>query len=324
MSSLWLITTYFNPLGWRSRRENYHTFRRHLDARLLTVSWSPEGNHEIEEGDADILIRVDGGDLMWQKERLINIGLTHLPDDCDLVGWVDCDILFQDPLWQQQAIDLLSNHEVIQLYGAVEHLKPGSPVDRSFQSIERRSSIIKDWEDCQDHALFLEQELRNRELRTSGLPPQDPQVPSYGFAWAAQRSWLEELGGLPDRAIVGSGDLVCAYALLGCMPDFADQMERLGLGRYCSNHTLNWAKQARASSPQTCHLEGIILHLHHGNLSDRSYIKRQFDLIRTGFQPDDHLELDPGGAWRFNAAAPAETRQMMARYFASRREDGHV
>ena len=106
MSSFWLITTYFNPLGWRSRRENYDIFRRHLDARLLTVSWSPDGDHELEVSDPDLLIRVDGGDLMWQKERLINIGLSHLPDDCNLVGWVDCDILSQDPLWQQQAIAL--------------------------------------------------------------------------------------------------------------------------------------------------------------------------------------------------------------------------
>lgn len=230
MSSLWLITTYFNPLGWRSRRDNYHTFRRHLDARLLTVSWSPEGNHELEEGDADILIRVDGGDLMWQKERLINIGLAHLPDDCDLVGWVDCDILFQDPLWQQQAIEALSGHEVIQLFGNVEHLKPNSPVDKSLQSNERRPSIIKDWANSQDQDLFLAQELRNRELRPSGRLDHDPQSPSNGFAWAAQRSWLAGLGGLPDRAIVGSGDLMCALSLLGCMQELAAQMERLGLG----------------------------------------------------------------------------------------------
>jgi hypothetical protein len=45
-------------------------------------------------------------------------------------------------------------------------------------------------------------------------------------------------------------------------------------------------------------------------------------LLRSGFLPDHHLELDPGGAWRFNDAAPPAIRELMAGYFASRREDG--
>jgi len=294
MSSLWLITTYFNPLGWRSRRDNYHTFRRHLDARLLTVSWSPEGNHELEEGDADILIRVDGGDLMWQKERLINIGLAHLPDDCDLVGWVDCDILFQEPSWQQQAIALLRAHQVIQAWCTAE-----DPNRQILDHLQMREALTKEGQ----------------------YSPQSDEH-SAGLAWAAQRTWLEAMGGLPDRAIIGGGARDLACALLGCWEAYAASMQRRGLGRYCSEQSRQWAQKAQSSAPHLGCLDGTILHLHHGDLVDRSYLQRQFDLLRTGFLPDGHLERDLAGAWRFNDAAPAQTRQLMAGYFRSRREDG--
>ena len=323
MSSLWLITSYFNPLGWRSRRENYDIFRRHLDARLLTVSWSPDGNHELEEGDADILIRVDGGDLMWQKERLINIGLTHLPDDCDLVGWVDCDILFRDPLWQQQATELLRDHEVIQLYGAVEYLKAGSPIDAGFRSSVRRPSMLQAWKSAEDPDRFLREDLTLREALTTVGPYSPMSIDSSpGFAWAARRSWLESLGGLPDRTIIGSGDLHVAYALLGCWEPFAAFMQRRGLSRYFSAELWRWAERARSTLARAGCLSGEILHLHHGELVHRSYLKRQFALLSTGFLPDEHLELDKSGVWRFNALTPLETRELMANYFASRREDG--
>jgi hypothetical protein len=290
---------------------------------LLTVSWSPEGNHELEEGDADILIRVNGGDLMWQKERLINIGLTHLPGDCDYVGWVDCDILFQDPLWQQKAIALLGNHQVIQLYGTVEYLKAGSPVDAGFHSSVQRSSMLHTWQSADDPSRHLRDDLQTWEQITADADynPKSSDS-SAGFAWAAQRSWLDAMGGLPDRTVMGSGDRHCAYALLGCWNEFAAYMQRCGLDRYCSEHSRQWAENAQATAPRLGSLDQSILHLHHGDLIHRSYMQRQFDLLRTGFLPDQHLELDAGGAWRFNDAAPTAIREVMARYFASRREDG--
>jgi hypothetical protein len=325
MSSLWLITTYFNPLGWRSRRDNYHTFRRHLDARLLTVSWSPEGNHELEEGDADILIRVDGGDLMWQKERLINIGLAHLPDDCDLVGWVDCDILFQEPSWQQKAIELLRDHEVVQLYGAVEDLEAGSTIDASLESGMQRPSIIQAWQSADNPENFLEEQLGIRAQN----PHNKPYIPtnmhgSVGFAWATQRGWLEALGGLPDRRIAGGGDSWIAFALLGHFEAHLTMLNNRGVNRASEACLLRFAQALQASPPRLTCLNGVIRHLHHGDLADRSYMGRHIDLQSTSFLPDEHLELAPSGAWRFNAEAPAAIREVMARYFASRREDGHA
>ena len=89
---LWAITCLFNPAGFRIRTDNYRIFRQQLRLPLLTVELAFEGGFELAEGDADILVQRRGGARLWQKERLLNIALEHLPDDCDAVVAVDADV----------------------------------------------------------------------------------------------------------------------------------------------------------------------------------------------------------------------------------------
>jgi hypothetical protein len=62
-----LPASYFNPIGSRRRLANYRVFRNSLAAPLLTVEWSPQGRFELDPTDADVLVQISGGDLMWQK-----------------------------------------------------------------------------------------------------------------------------------------------------------------------------------------------------------------------------------------------------------------
>ena len=62
---LWAITSYYNPLGYRRRRANYRTFRERLNVPLLTVELAFGPDFELKEGEADILIRRRGGDVLW-------------------------------------------------------------------------------------------------------------------------------------------------------------------------------------------------------------------------------------------------------------------
>ena len=99
MDELWAVTSYFNPLGWRSRLENYRLFRKHLEVPLIAVEWHPHGEFQLGPGDADVLAQVQGGDLMWQKERLLNIGMASVPAGVEFVAWLDCDIVFCQRGW---------------------------------------------------------------------------------------------------------------------------------------------------------------------------------------------------------------------------------
>ena len=77
--NLWAITCYFNPIAYKRRLENYHTFRQHLAVPLVTTELSFDGNFQLQHDDADILVQLHGGDVLWQKERLLNVALKSVP-----------------------------------------------------------------------------------------------------------------------------------------------------------------------------------------------------------------------------------------------------
>ena len=95
--NLWAITSYFNPVKYVRRKMNYDFFRQHLGVPLIAVELCSDGRFELAESDADLLIRRHGRDVMWHKERLMNIALDALPADCGRVAWSDCDMVLEQP-----------------------------------------------------------------------------------------------------------------------------------------------------------------------------------------------------------------------------------
>jgi hypothetical protein len=124
---LWAITSYFNPVGYRRRIENYRHFRERLPVPLVAVELAYHSEFELGDGDADILVRLRGRDVMWQKERLLNIALEALPETCTKVAWIDCDVIFADEKWPEKAIGLLDRASLIQLFSRVHYMPPDVP-----------------------------------------------------------------------------------------------------------------------------------------------------------------------------------------------------
>ena len=94
---------------------------------LLTVEWSPDGRFDLIDSDAEKVIRVSGGDLMWQKERLLNTAVSELPSECDQVAWLDCDVVFSDVGWLSLMLAELQHAVVVQLFSQVVHLPAAEP-----------------------------------------------------------------------------------------------------------------------------------------------------------------------------------------------------
>jgi len=82
----WAVTCHFNPCGYRRRTANYHLFRQRLQVPLLTVELSFTGTFELRPGDADLLIQMHAGDVMWQKERLAGVLPSTPPPLCRVRG----------------------------------------------------------------------------------------------------------------------------------------------------------------------------------------------------------------------------------------------
>src|ERR1039458_1043659 len=130
-----VVTTYFNPMKSHRRLTNYRAFRSRLNAPLLTVELSFDGQFELTSADADHLIQLSGGDVLWQRERLVNIALGAVADDVENVAWIDCDVVFESRNWPQAAKKALKSDSIIQLFSEVRYLDRFSTDKLEFNAI---------------------------------------------------------------------------------------------------------------------------------------------------------------------------------------------
>ena len=302
------VTTYFNPNKYKARYENYQVFRQNLSVPLLVVELDMGSGFELGPQDADVLIQLSGS-LLWQKERLLNSALVHLPPECTSVAWLDCDVLFSQADWATQAQTLLSKYPVLQLFRELVHLPQGKlPEDPMVvPDSARRSSFAHSWNrGVLPKDFFLDASLSGK-LRCN-----------CGMAWAARRDLLERHG-LCDTFILGMGDKQFAAALVGLATDAADSLE---LSRQHRNHYLQWAEALhRDVRGQVGALPQTLFHLWHGDLKDRRYDHRYSGFRRFQFDPAQHLRACKQGAWHWSTELP-DLQAHISSYFQSRREDG--
>src|SRR4051794_12056501 len=121
---LWAITSFFNPAGYRRRLDNYRVFRRELAVPLIAVELSYGSPCELRPADADVLIQLRDGDVLWKKKRLLNIALRALPEECDKVIWIDCDTIAGRDDWPDLVRRCLDTFPLVQTFDQLFHLPP--------------------------------------------------------------------------------------------------------------------------------------------------------------------------------------------------------
>lgn len=308
---LWAITTYFNPARYRNRRKNYGIFRRRLGVPLVTVELSFDGRFELEPSDAEILIQIAGGDVMWQKERLLNIALEGLPRECEFVLWLDCDVVFRHQDWFEQTCRELERVPLLQPYSLVHHLpRSVSPEQWEMASVGLvRPSV----------AWLMSQGVSASECLGNPLAG-FPGIRAPGHAWAARRELIERHG-LYDACIIGGGDTALACAAYGVF----EELPRLHADNARAfQHYLSWAQPLYAAvQGEVSLVKGDLMHLWHGEMSDRRTRRRHYDLASYQFDPAVDIALDANRCWRWNTFKPA-MHEYVANYFAARNEDGLV
>lgn len=303
MDNFYVITVFFNPAGFSSLLKNYFIFAERIkqqNVKLLTVECAFEnGPFYIPEGPG--VHRVRSNSVMWQKERLINYGVSQLPADCKYYGWVDCDVLFLSDDWAVQAVNKLEKADVIQLFKKVHYMPLGmESYDGSkvpfMQGVAWQYKIHKNW--------LIRR--KNNDLTFS--------VP--GFAWACKRSLFEDIGGIYDRNIVGSGDtfLVDCYLdsweIHGFASKFNENMKR---------ELMIWRDKLVAKKPVLDYIPVDAAHLWHGSLKNRRYMDRHDIILKYDYNPVEDVRIE-NGVLEWNTDKPgmhADIRQ----YFYDRKED---
>jgi hypothetical protein len=306
---LWAITSYFNPAGYRRRFQNFREFRRRLAVPLLAVELGYGGRFELGDGDADLLVRLPGRDVLWQKERLLNLALARLPDECTVVASLDCDVIFEREDWGPAACALLERFPVVQLFSRLHHLR---------REWARGDTLGAAADFTQEAAASAVGRGADPVLTLGSTTGRRPGVAVNGFAWAYRREVLARHG-FYDACIVGGADTAMICAAFG-RPGTAVDVHVMNPAQ--EELYREWASPFhRSVAGQVGCLQGDVFHLWHGRLEDRRARQRHLDLTPFGFDPRRDIALDTPGCWRWNSIKPA-LHAYVREYFAARREDG--
>ena len=124
---LGIIACYYNPEGYQTKLANYKIFAEKIEASGLYLT-----TVECAFNDADFVLDPSAKTLqlrsecvLWQKERLLNIAISTLPEKITKVAWLDCDVLFSNPDWAVQTSKLLDTLPIVQPFEKLFRLPKG-------------------------------------------------------------------------------------------------------------------------------------------------------------------------------------------------------
>ncbi len=326
------VTSYFNPLNYQSRKDNYILFKNQLQIPLLTIEWSPEGKFDLTEKDADFLIQLSSGDLMWQKERLLNIAFSEIPSHFEYIAWLDSDIIFLDQKWFKKSEILLQDNYIIQPFSEVFYLDKNTTkelsqnrdryVDTSqinCSGFKSRYSFVHQYKNLGDKILEDDLNLRFHVKSSDKLFHQ----PAYGFAWVARKDFINQYK-LYDRTILGGSDILLAYALVNGVKILREKYQSVGWGFYSNSESFtSWhEKISNVTNGKLSFAQGSILHLFHGDSQNRQYISRINGALKYKLNLDQDIVYTQEKLWKFSKQ---ELKHSFSDYFyhylKSRQED---
>ncbi|MDG6977799.1 MAG: hypothetical protein JRN58_01830 [Nitrososphaerota archaeon] len=301
---LWVVSTYFDSEGYMSKLQAlkaYVSVMERSGIPLLLVEGA-FGRSPFLLPKSDQILRIRCPSVMWQKERLLNLAIDHLPDSCRKVAWLDTDIFFENPRWAVETSNLLDNSPIVQPFDSALWLPKGTEVFRGrgiawagFAAVEHNHP-----------GLFLSGDFDRHG--------------HSGYAWAARKDLIQEHG-LYDRSIAGSGDHLMAHAMMGDLSSPC-VTNSVGAANPFRDSFHAWAKPFhRDVRSRVGFVRGAVLHRWHGDRKKRGYYKRMVGLLARDYNPSLDVRVASSGAleWTENGAALG---RWLKDYFSRRQEDG--
>lgn len=289
-----ILTCYFNPNHSPYRLANYQQFREEVqkegDLYAIELAFGDDEFELIADGESLKQIRTP--DIMFQKERLLNILLDELPEKYTSVCWMDCDLVFVNTNWSERIEENLEIYKITQPYAWCV----GSP-----------TSQIRRVHDS--HIVFEEATGSGNFRRSfSSVHSHDDWIDFHrghvGYVWAARRDFLDKHR-FYDAIITGAGDLFMSLACMGQFT-FLDIEENLNkLSQETINHYLDWGipvyEDVRKHVGFT---DDLVIHLWHGEISERNYLEKSRCLQESDFNPNKDLVLGDDLCWHWKRENP--------------------
>lgn len=282
------ITSYYNPVGYFNREYNYWEFALSLARHGIQLVTGEVVNDMRKQAIPDS-IPLKSSAVMWHKERSLNVVENLLPQSCEYVAWIDCDLVWSRP-WHNRALEMLREKPVIQLFDRIvflnEECKRSDELPR--YGFARAFEETRPWYPSSNH------------------PP--------GGAWAAHRMLFRKFGGLYDRLVSGGADCFCSGAFINagmhnpvlgqCNQDIVDDYTEYadGVGQY-----------VRADIGYT---DDIVFHLWHGSRENKQYRQRMDYML--DFDPKKDLRVADSGLYEWSGKNRSAD---FKKYFSDRKED---
>lgn len=307
-TALHIVTAYSNPMRWESRQRVQTIYENAIiktpGVHLTTVECQ-YGDRPFELADSAQInrVRVRAKTICWNKENLLNIGISRLPEGWKYVAWIDGDVLFRKSSWASEAIHALQQYDIIQPWSDAYDLGPRD-------------------EHLQAHKSFCSQYWGDKSVVAKG--PSwwtflgGPYIyPHTGYAWCATRQALEWVGGLLEGGMSGAGDHHMALSLVGeakySMPG--------GLMWSYQRNVYQWQQRAVYHINKNIgFLHGTLEHQWHGRKSDRRYVERWDIIIDNKYDLDTDIKKNTYGVTELAGNKPALTHDI-DQYFRLRNED---
>ena len=287
-----VLTTFFNPKNYINLRYNYLKFSEKIKekADLFPIELSFNGEFFIEDEN---VIRIEGSqdNILWQKERLLNIALENLPKEYTNVAWIDCDIIFENENWVNEVNEKLNEYKVLHLFENAKRLDENGKVGKISKSIIR-------------------------DIKDSNTIPVNLNKGITGFGWAIRREDIDKIKFL-DTQIIGGGDALMFFSFVGLNNTvFHKKMNKEWLDFYNKWYNKSFSNICLSIN----NVSGDIIHLYHGKMVNRNYNSR-YDILSKGkFNPDLDLVIDDNNLWRFKG----DIGKSLEKYFESRNEDDNI
>jgi len=257
--------------------------------------------------DADHVIRVKGANL-WQKERLLNIGIAHVPKTVSMVAWMDCDILMSSVSWPEDLSIALEESAVVQLFGSVSWLGPIDPDSGTEPEVASWPSITNE---------HISGTLAESTC-TQWIRSDNPHVPiGDGYAWASRRELVARYG-IYDCCIIGGGTRAFCLAALNRLDSL---LRAPWLTVLQARHLEAWAKPfTNDVEGRVAYLPQEVRHMWHGPIARRRYGIRDWEFREFNFDPWNDIVLNSFDCWDW-APGRTEMARWVEDYFLGRLED---
>lgn len=277
---LHVVCAIANPMRWNSRIDIYKAFEQHMldsGVKLTTVECAyGERPFELHNPKVHMVhVRANGAAMVWNKESLLNIGISRIPD-AKYIATIDADIRFRKRYWASETVQELQHHQVVQPWSDCYDLGPGDEHLQAHRSFCR---------------LVFDKQPIFHQTRP-GHPHNPYRFGHPGYAWAWRREILDCLGGLIDWAPLGSADHHMALAMIGqcnmSMPG--------GVHDNYKKMLFNW--QARAMqhiAKNISYVDGTIEHMWHGTKEKRKYVDRWGIITKHNYDPMNDIKRNTHG-----------------------------